>query len=181
MFFFFESFVIVLLTQKGSDPNETDPVLHGRNVLGVWLGENEVHNLSQPVQLRFMNSNEVRCFNITPWCNCKNTAWPCGFYLSTVSFHFYKSATSLLQNESGLCVYWHLDENGRGQYEFHTIFRAKNVLLSMKPLCINLNKFTRSMSKAVQFACVWFIWNTHLKKLFFPWPKVTRWIQPLKG
>jgi len=48
----------VVLTQKG---NKTDPVLHGRNVLGIWLGKNEVHNLSQPVQLRFRNSSEVRC------------------------------------------------------------------------------------------------------------------------
>ncbi|KAG1941340.1 adhesion G protein-coupled receptor G3 isoform X2 [Pimephales promelas] len=56
---------------------KTDPVLHGRNVLGIWLGKNEVHNLSQPVQLRFRNSSE---------------------------------------NESGLCVYWHLDENGRGNW-----------------------------------------------------------------
>ncbi|XP_056121762.1 adhesion G protein-coupled receptor G3, partial [Rhinichthys klamathensis goyatoka] len=57
--------------------NKTDPVLHGRNVLGVWLGKNEVRNLSQAVQLRFRNSSE---------------------------------------NESGLCVYWHLDGNGRGNW-----------------------------------------------------------------
>ncbi|KAK7175770.1 hypothetical protein R3I93_000134 [Phoxinus phoxinus] len=63
--------------EKGNASKDRDPVLHGRNVLGVWLGGKEVHNLSQPVQLRFRNSNE---------------------------------------NESGLCVFWHLDGDGRGNW-----------------------------------------------------------------
>ncbi|XP_077057761.1 adhesion G-protein coupled receptor G5 [Siphateles boraxobius] len=71
--------IVSLLTEnifrKGNDSNE--PVLHGGNVLGVWLGENEVQNLSQPVQLTFKNRN---------------------------------------QSESGLCVYWHLDANGSGNW-----------------------------------------------------------------
>ncbi|XP_048042163.1 adhesion G protein-coupled receptor G3 [Megalobrama amblycephala] len=64
-------------TEKGNDPNESDPVLQGQSVLGVWLGAKEVQNLSQPVQLRFRNSKK---------------------------------------NESGICVFWHLDKNGRGNW-----------------------------------------------------------------
>lgn len=62
-FFFFVSFCHC---QKGNDTNESDPVIHGQNVLGVWLGAKEVQNLSQPVQLRFRNRNQVRSFHITP-------------------------------------------------------------------------------------------------------------------
>ncbi|XP_067304513.1 adhesion G protein-coupled receptor G3 isoform X2 [Pseudorasbora parva] len=64
-------------TGKRKDPSESDPILYGQRVLGVWLGVKEVRNLSQPIQLRFINSSE---------------------------------------NERGICVYWHLDENGRGNW-----------------------------------------------------------------
>ncbi|XP_052007222.1 adhesion G protein-coupled receptor G3-like isoform X2 [Xyrauchen texanus] len=41
-------------------PNDTEleTNVHGKSVLGVWLGEKEVRNLSQPVQLRFKRSNQ---------------------------------------------------------------------------------------------------------------------------
>ncbi|XP_050969883.1 adhesion G protein-coupled receptor G3 isoform X2 [Labeo rohita] len=65
-------------SKKGNDPNRTGPILHGQNVLGVWLGEKEVHNLSQPVQLTFLNN--------------------------------------INQSENGICVYWHLDKNGKGNW-----------------------------------------------------------------
>ncbi|XP_059393579.1 adhesion G protein-coupled receptor G3 [Carassius carassius] len=45
-------------TQKGNDSSKPDTILHGQTVLGVWLGKNEVQNLSQPVQLRFINTNQ---------------------------------------------------------------------------------------------------------------------------
>ncbi|XP_051578001.1 adhesion G protein-coupled receptor G3 [Myxocyprinus asiaticus] len=45
---------------RTQDPNDTElePKVHGKSVLGVWLGEKEVCNLSQPVQLRFRRSNQ---------------------------------------------------------------------------------------------------------------------------
>ncbi|KAL1270675.1 hypothetical protein QQF64_029691 [Cirrhinus molitorella] len=46
------------LDTKGNDPNMSGPILLGQSVLGVWLGEKEVHNLSKPVQLRFINTNQ---------------------------------------------------------------------------------------------------------------------------
>ncbi|XP_073693684.1 uncharacterized protein [Garra rufa] len=42
--------------KTGNGTNSSSPILHGQNVVGVWLGEKEVHNLSQPVQLRFLNN-----------------------------------------------------------------------------------------------------------------------------
>ncbi|XP_051553175.1 adhesion G-protein coupled receptor G5-like isoform X3 [Myxocyprinus asiaticus] len=44
-------------TQEPSD-TESKPKVHGESVLGVWLGEKEVCNLSQPVQLQFRRSNQ---------------------------------------------------------------------------------------------------------------------------
>lgn len=44
-----------------------------------------------------------------------------GFFLPVVHFPFCKRVLLLLQSENGTCVYWHLDENGKGQFEFHTI------------------------------------------------------------
>ncbi|XP_016339428.1 adhesion G protein-coupled receptor G3-like [Sinocyclocheilus anshuiensis] len=64
-------------TKKGNDSHESGPILHGQSVLGVWLGVKEIRNLSQPVQLRFINTN---------------------------------------QSENGICVYWHLDKNGKGNW-----------------------------------------------------------------
>ncbi|KAK2914296.1 hypothetical protein Q8A67_002695 [Cirrhinus molitorella] len=66
-----------LNTKKRNDPNRSGPILHGQSVLGVWLGEKEVHNLTQRVQLRFINTN---------------------------------------QTENGICVYWHFDTNGKGNW-----------------------------------------------------------------
>ncbi|XP_043099315.1 adhesion G protein-coupled receptor G3 [Puntigrus tetrazona] len=62
---------------KGNNQSESAPMLHGQNVLGVWLGKSEVQNLSKPVHLRFINTN---------------------------------------QSESGICVYWYLDKNGKGNW-----------------------------------------------------------------
>ncbi|XP_052457038.1 adhesion G-protein coupled receptor G1 isoform X2 [Carassius gibelio] len=65
------------LFQKGNDSNESRSILHGQSVLGVWLGLTEIRNLSQPIQLRFINTN---------------------------------------QSANGVCVYWHLDKNGKGNW-----------------------------------------------------------------
>ncbi|KAF4110632.1 hypothetical protein G5714_007663 [Onychostoma macrolepis] len=44
--------------KKGNNSSKLGTILHGQTVLGVWLGQNEVQNLSQPVQLRFINTNQ---------------------------------------------------------------------------------------------------------------------------
>lgn len=49
-----------LLTQKGNDPSKSGTILHEQTVLGIWLGKKEVQNLSQPVQLKFINTKQVR-------------------------------------------------------------------------------------------------------------------------
>ncbi|XP_026124260.1 adhesion G protein-coupled receptor G3-like [Carassius auratus] len=64
-------------TQKGNDSSKPDTILHGQTVLGVWLGKNEVQNLSQPVQIRFIDTK---------------------------------------QSQNGTCVYWHLQDNGKGNW-----------------------------------------------------------------
>ncbi|XP_026071633.1 adhesion G protein-coupled receptor G3-like isoform X1 [Carassius auratus] len=65
------------LFKKGNDSHESSSILHGKSVLGVWLGVTEIRNLSQPIQLRFINTN---------------------------------------QSANGVCVYWHLDKNGKGNW-----------------------------------------------------------------
>uniref|UniRef100_A0A8C1LN77 Adhesion G protein-coupled receptor G3 n=1 Tax=Cyprinus carpio TaxID=7962 RepID=A0A8C1LN77_CYPCA len=61
-----------LNTKKGKDSNKPDTILHGQTVLGVWLGKNEVQNLSQPVQLRFINTNQSKNGTCVYWHLDKN-------------------------------------------------------------------------------------------------------------
>nr|XP_055070142.1 adhesion G protein-coupled receptor G3 [Misgurnus anguillicaudatus] len=47
--------------------NSSPEVIYGENVLGVWLGVNEIRNLSEPVQLRFNNSNQNKNVSCVYW------------------------------------------------------------------------------------------------------------------
>ncbi|RXN17633.1 adhesion G -coupled receptor G3-like protein [Labeo rohita] len=70
--------ILNTMQENRNDPDKSGPLLHGQSVLGIWLGEKEVHNLSQPVQLRFLNN--------------------------------------INQSQHGICVYWHFDKNGKGNW-----------------------------------------------------------------
>ncbi|TRY95084.1 hypothetical protein DNTS_004180 [Danionella cerebrum] len=41
---------------KGNETNESETMLHGKSALGIWLGNKEIHKLSQPIQLKFQNA-----------------------------------------------------------------------------------------------------------------------------
>ncbi|XP_016392381.1 adhesion G protein-coupled receptor G3-like [Sinocyclocheilus rhinocerous] len=60
------------LNKKGNNPSTPGTILHGQTVLGVWLGKNEVQNLSQPVQLRFINTNQSENGTCVYWHLEKN-------------------------------------------------------------------------------------------------------------
>ncbi|XP_026124267.1 adhesion G-protein coupled receptor G1-like isoform X2 [Carassius auratus] len=56
-----------LNTKKGKDSSKPDTILHGQTVLGVWLGKNEVQNLSQPVQIRFIDTKQSQNGTCVYW------------------------------------------------------------------------------------------------------------------
>ncbi|KAF4110630.1 hypothetical protein G5714_007661 [Onychostoma macrolepis] len=58
--------------KKGNNSSKSGTILHGQTVLGVWLGQNEVQNLSQPVQLRFINTNQSENGTCVYWHLEKN-------------------------------------------------------------------------------------------------------------
>ncbi|TRY95086.1 hypothetical protein DNTS_004180 [Danionella cerebrum] len=63
---------------KGNETNESETMLHGKSALGIWLGNKEIHKLSQPIQLKFQNAEN--------------------------------------KSGNGICVFWKMDENGRGNW-----------------------------------------------------------------
>ncbi|XP_056624814.1 adhesion G protein-coupled receptor G3 [Triplophysa dalaica] len=52
------NFIVLVLNKTFFMTNSVSDVI-GENVLGVWLGVTEVHNLSEPVQLKFKNTNQI--------------------------------------------------------------------------------------------------------------------------
>ncbi|KAI7814369.1 putative G-protein coupled receptor 97 [Triplophysa rosa] len=52
------NFIVLVLNKTFFTTNSVSDVI-GENVLGVWLGTTEVRNLSEPVQLKFKNTNQT--------------------------------------------------------------------------------------------------------------------------
>lgn len=76
--------IILIVVQTNSD-------VIGENVLGVWLGVTEIHNLSEPVKLKFKNTNQVRRFLTEVYHNIKwtvRTKHTAHFYFSNFTCVF---------------------------------------------------------------------------------------------